>query len=447
MIKVGLQPLGQYVSGHRGACSMAPENTMAAFREAYYHGADMISIDVHRTADNKLVVIHDATVDRTTNGHGAVKDLTLAQLRALDAGSRFSPLYKGEKIHTLDEVLDWAHGKMSVDIELKQPSTYPGIEQQVADSLRVHHMEGQAMVDSFDHNSATRFKQLAPEITTGFLLSPKTWLRSIRTSVNLGSAAGLGAGMVTGAAIGRTFGAIPGLGAIGMAVGIAGGYLVGSMLGRHRTFKECTQAPIDVVLPQWAMLSRHWVSKLHHLHMGVMPYTENNRVEVHHLQHHFKVDTIITDCPQRFDPRRRDPVLELGERCTEALERLGCTSVHQEGRTLEATAASAETAAALGGLLQPQVGPWTLHVSSPGPSSPEGVETLPGVGQQKAPSDAKLLESLQALPRVIAVSAGSGDKPFKVQAPDREDVGFLSQLLQPTVGNAHLVVEQGHAQR
>lgn len=100
------------ISGHRGASAELPENTLAAFRRALDHGADGIELDVALTSDGVPVVMHDETVDRTTDGTGAVSELTLDQLRTLDAGG-------GEPVPTLDEVLALAAGRAEVNIELK----------------------------------------------------------------------------------------------------------------------------------------------------------------------------------------------------------------------------------------------------------------------------------------------------------------------------------------
>src|SRR5262249_23982780 len=116
------------VVGHRGAAGVAPENTFFSFDLAVVQGVDAIECDVHLSADGVPVVIHDPTVDRTTNGHGAVANLILAQLRALDAGGRFGPAVAGARIPTLDELLAWAHGRIRVVVELKgtqNPSLVP----------------------------------------------------------------------------------------------------------------------------------------------------------------------------------------------------------------------------------------------------------------------------------------------------------------------------------
>ncbi len=98
--------------GHRGAAGYEPENTLRSFRRALEIGVDMIELDVRRTKDGKVVVIHDDTVDRTTNGSGAIGEMTLAEIMELDAG-------RGEKIPTLDEVLDLVKGRVPLDIEIK----------------------------------------------------------------------------------------------------------------------------------------------------------------------------------------------------------------------------------------------------------------------------------------------------------------------------------------
>lgn len=108
------------VIGHRGARALYPENTMVSFRGALAMGVDGIETDIHMTSDGRLVLIHDDTVDRTTNFTGSVADFTFAQLRALDAGERFSPEYAGEKIPSFEEFLDLVKGKgLLLNIEIK----------------------------------------------------------------------------------------------------------------------------------------------------------------------------------------------------------------------------------------------------------------------------------------------------------------------------------------
>ena len=110
------------VTAHRGFSGAAPENTLIAFQKGIEAGSDMIELDVHLSRDGKIVVIHDETLDRTTNGKGWVADRTLKELKRLDAGSSFGPQFAGEKIPTLREVLELAKGRILVNIEIKNPT-------------------------------------------------------------------------------------------------------------------------------------------------------------------------------------------------------------------------------------------------------------------------------------------------------------------------------------
>ncbi|WP_192822929.1 glycerophosphodiester phosphodiesterase family protein [Rufibacter sp. LB8] len=118
------------VVAHRGASGLAPENTLAAVRKALETSADFIEIDLHQTKDGEVVVIHDATVDRTTNGTGAIADLTLAEIKKLDAGISFDSSFAGERIPTLAQVLNLVKGKKKLLIELKKGKDdyYLGLE-------------------------------------------------------------------------------------------------------------------------------------------------------------------------------------------------------------------------------------------------------------------------------------------------------------------------------
>ena len=122
---------------HRGEHLERPENTMPAFREAIRVGADFIEVDVQTTSDGKLVLSHDATVDRCTNGSGRVSAMTFDQIEALDAGIKKGPQYAGTKIPTFDEVLDLARGKIGIYVDIKNAS---------AQDL-VSHIDGHGMTD------------------------------------------------------------------------------------------------------------------------------------------------------------------------------------------------------------------------------------------------------------------------------------------------------------
>jgi glycerophosphoryl diester phosphodiesterase len=107
------------VIGHKGASALAPENTLASFKKAIELGVDMIELDVRNTKDEQIVVIHDETLDRTTNGTGFIHDYTLEEIKSLDAGSWFDPKFRDEKVPTIKEVLDLVAGRCKVLIEIK----------------------------------------------------------------------------------------------------------------------------------------------------------------------------------------------------------------------------------------------------------------------------------------------------------------------------------------
>ncbi len=115
-------PLGRPLCiAHRGASASAPENTLIAFETAIRLGADAIELDVHLTRDEVPVVLHDETLDRTTDGRGPVAAVALAALQRLDAGSWFAPRFRRERVPTLEQALDCARGRCGMNIELKLP--------------------------------------------------------------------------------------------------------------------------------------------------------------------------------------------------------------------------------------------------------------------------------------------------------------------------------------
>lgn len=156
---------------HRGASSYAPENTIAAFDKAIEQGADAIELDLHVTRDGELVVIHDDTLDRTTNGHGPVHERSLKELMTLDAGRWFGEGFAGQRIPTLARVLDRFAGKVPLALELKAGSSvFHGIEEKVVSALRQHGGIDQVAVASFDHYALRRLKEIEPTIRTAALL-------------------------------------------------------------------------------------------------------------------------------------------------------------------------------------------------------------------------------------------------------------------------------------
>ena len=151
-----------------------PENTMASFERAVALGADIIELDVRLCRSGEVVVIHDQTVDRTTDGRGAVLAFDLVELRRLDAGGWFGPGFAGERIPTLAEVLDWATGRVLLDIELKldEPGQQALVEG-VASLLNEYGPAHRHLVTSFDHDSLAAFKQRCPWTMTGLLYAER----------------------------------------------------------------------------------------------------------------------------------------------------------------------------------------------------------------------------------------------------------------------------------
>ncbi len=155
---------------HRGASALAPENTIAAFDKALELGADALELDLHLSRDGKLVVIHDDTLDRTTDGHGPVKERSLEELKRLDAGRWFGEGFAGQRIPILDEVLDRYLGKVPLALEVKSGSAFfPGIEEKVVRALRRRSAIAQTVVASFDHYALQRLKEIEPTVRTAAL--------------------------------------------------------------------------------------------------------------------------------------------------------------------------------------------------------------------------------------------------------------------------------------
>ena len=156
------------VIAHRGASSYAPENTLAAFDLALQMGVDHIELDVDFTSDGHIVVIHDHTVDRTTNGSGPVTSHTLAALREMDAGSWFGAQFAGERIPTFDEVLARYKGRAHIHTEIKGHS--PSLSQRTADLIRKRGMESQVTITSFQSARLEEMRAYAPELPRGWLV-------------------------------------------------------------------------------------------------------------------------------------------------------------------------------------------------------------------------------------------------------------------------------------
>ncbi|MGH7441175.1 MAG: glycerophosphodiester phosphodiesterase [bacterium] len=162
------------IIAHRGASGRAPENTLAAFRMALDLGAKAFEFDVHQTKDGRLVVIHDGDLKRVAGLRKKIKRMTWDEVRAADAGSWFAERFKGEKIPSLDEVLDLAQGRAEVHAELKAGSkTYPGIEERLARAVESRKAWTWIMISSFDHRALRTMRAISQKARLGYLLGPK----------------------------------------------------------------------------------------------------------------------------------------------------------------------------------------------------------------------------------------------------------------------------------
>ncbi|MFP7298860.1 glycerophosphodiester phosphodiesterase [Neobacillus niacini] len=236
---------------HRGATGYAPENTIAAFDKGVDMKADYIEIDVQRSKDGELVIIHDTTVDRTTDGTGNVKDLTFEQLRSLDAGSWKGEEFKGEQIPTFDEILDRYHGKVGILIELKAPELYPGIEAQVAEELKERNLDKpqneKIIIQSFNFESMKITNSLLPKVPIGVLTSNRAHTTE------------------------------------------------------HALKEFATYA--DYFNPSYGIVTKELVDQVHSLGMKIQSWTVRSQEAADFLLE-MDVDGIITDYPDYVDPRK-----------------------------------------------------------------------------------------------------------------------------------------------
>ncbi len=173
--------------GHRGAPRRAPENTLASFAAAIELGVDGVELDVHLTSDGQVVVIHDNTLERTTDGRGLVSDFTLEELRRLDAGAWFRPTFGGERIPLLAEVIELTRGRCSLQVEIK--GTSPGIAERTAAVLRDGGVLADTLVTSFTHVLLPAVKQAEPRLRTGTLFGstmlPEDHRSRVQEAINL----------------------------------------------------------------------------------------------------------------------------------------------------------------------------------------------------------------------------------------------------------------------
>jgi glycerophosphoryl diester phosphodiesterase len=158
------------IFAHRGASAYAPENTMAAFSLAVHQGADAIELDAKLSADGYVVVMHDDTVDRTTNGTGRVSSLSLAELQKLDAGSKFPPLFKSEKVPTLEEVYETLGRKILINVELTNYSTpMDDLPDKVIALVKKFNLEERVLLSSFSLISLIQVRKILDKVPLGLL--------------------------------------------------------------------------------------------------------------------------------------------------------------------------------------------------------------------------------------------------------------------------------------
>ncbi len=168
------------VIAHRGDSSARPENTLLSFASALEAGAALVEFDVQLTRDRQIVVIHDPSVDRTTDGRGAVKDLTLAEIRKLSAGypQRFGAAYRGERVPTLAEVLGFLKGRARALVEIKHEAMSDdadaGIEALTVAAIRRQEMQHQAVILAFHPEALRRCRRHGPEIVRGHLFHDRS---------------------------------------------------------------------------------------------------------------------------------------------------------------------------------------------------------------------------------------------------------------------------------
>lgn len=159
------------ITAHRGSSSGAPENTMAALEKAVEEMADRAEIDVQETADGVIVLCHDTTLKRVAGVNKKVSDLTLEQIKKLDVGGWFSSEYRGEQIPTLEEVMEYAKGKIDLNIEIKNLGNSSGLPEKVIELVEKHEMQEQCVITSTNRFYLKRVKAVNPEIRTGYIIS------------------------------------------------------------------------------------------------------------------------------------------------------------------------------------------------------------------------------------------------------------------------------------
>ncbi|MFC1553587.1 glycerophosphodiester phosphodiesterase [candidate division KSB1 bacterium] len=168
------------IVGHRGASGYAPENTIISIEKAIEMKSDYIEVDVQQTSDNKVILMHDNTLDRTSNGTGDINSKTYNDIKQLDAGSWFDEKFKNERIPLLSDVLDLVKGKTGIIIEIKTGSQiYPDIEKNVLSLIKTHDLYNDAVVSSSRVTILNNLYKLDKSIRLAKILVPGEFWRTV----------------------------------------------------------------------------------------------------------------------------------------------------------------------------------------------------------------------------------------------------------------------------
>jgi glycerophosphoryl diester phosphodiesterase len=172
------------VIAHRGASAEAPENTIAAFERAIEHRADAIQLDIHMSRDEQPVVIHDFTLERTTDGRGRVQDRTVRELKRLDSGGWYDPRFRGQRIQTLQEVFERFRERTRFWIELKGGSGfYPGLEEKVVSMIEIYDVLQATLLQSSDSKALEQVEHLNSDVRLGIVTAEPTIEALIRSGI------------------------------------------------------------------------------------------------------------------------------------------------------------------------------------------------------------------------------------------------------------------------
>ncbi len=160
------------IFGHRGASNIAPENTMKAFKKAIELGANYVEFDVHLSKDEEIIIMHDGNTLRTTGRAGLIKNMTLKELKQLDAGD-------GEQIPTLDELITLARGKIGLQLEIKAPK----MTNKIVDAIRNTGLIDSTIISAFNYSELLKIQEIEPEIKLAALVIGMRKNKVIKTAI------------------------------------------------------------------------------------------------------------------------------------------------------------------------------------------------------------------------------------------------------------------------